>query len=68
MLTLTIISCGVTAVLCAIKAIQWFIGVQPISLLLACSPLIMVVGIELIFIVLILTVEITRAALWKKMK
>ena len=68
MLTLTVISCGVTAVLCAIKAIQWFIGVQPISLLWACSPLIMVVGIELIFIVLILAVEITRAALWKRMK
>ena len=68
MLSLTIISCGVTAVLCAIKAIQWFIGVQPISLLWACSPLMVVVGIELIFIVLILAIEVMRAVLWKRMK
>mgnify|MGYP003519491756 CR=1 FL=1 len=66
MLALMIVSCVVTAVLCAIKMIQWFIGVQPISLFWVCSPLMFVAGIELIFIVLVIAIEVTRAALWKR--
>lgn len=66
MLLLIIVSSVAALILLAIKAFQYILDVPSISLLWAFSPVFMAVGIELLLIIVIIAVEVTRAALWKK--
>ncbi len=66
MLGMCIIVCIATIILSILKFVQWIIGVSAISMFWVFSPFMIAVGVGILFIVLILAIEITRAALWKR--
>lgn len=66
MTELLIISVFATTILLIVKLAQWLIGIATISLFWVCSPLMIAVGMIVFMLVLILAIEITRAALWKR--